>query len=431
MSAGQDGAALPVPGVYEADGKRVVCTGSHLGRLAELQPTFLQYAGGIWASASPSTDMRPVLSGGSTPAAAAAYLATCFVARPPTAGGTELRFGRLSYLPHQLRPLVAMSQTGSMRVLVADEVGTGKTMAAGYAIAEMILRKPSARILVVAPAGLLPKWRHELRQRFGIQAAQMNGEQLDTALSSEEGMVGLCSLDANRSTNRSELAPLDLVVVDEAHHLIGRSGNTRRRAFGRMLSEASAGVMLLTATPIQLEKRDFVRLLEILLPGETEDSLSHVVEAQEAWAAAWAAFHSGNDPRAILRYAFVCLEGIAATSQVAKLSWSRLHDLVAAPEITPEALWEAAPLNGFYTRTRKREVGLERERKVMTLAVAGSVEPVPFGPPDRRVKISEQGLLTEIDQLFSSAFSLNHRMILASSRAGAEAVLRAGAAGST
>src|SRR6185436_14300672 len=74
----------------------------------------------------------------------------------------------LTVLPFQLEPAIAVVRGDACRLLIADEVGLGKTIQAGLIVAETLARVPEARVLIVAPAGLRDQWRDELHARFEL-----------------------------------------------------------------------------------------------------------------------------------------------------------------------------------------------------------------------------------------------------------------------
>src|ERR1043165_4711746 len=82
----------------------------------------------------------------------------------------------LTILPFQLEPALAVTRGDTCRLLIADEVGLGKTIQAGLIVAETIARTPDARILIVSPAGLREQWRDELERRFSIAAGVLDAE---------------------------------------------------------------------------------------------------------------------------------------------------------------------------------------------------------------------------------------------------------------
>src|ERR1044071_7839633 len=89
----------------------------------------------------------------------------------------------LTILPFQLEPAIAVTRGDACRILIADEVGLGKTIQAGLIIAETISRTADARILIVSPAGLRDQWRDELNTRFKLSPEILNAEGIARAAS--------------------------------------------------------------------------------------------------------------------------------------------------------------------------------------------------------------------------------------------------------
>src|SRR5688572_22296097 len=81
-------------------------------------------------------------------------------------------------MPHQLEPALAVVRGLGSRLLLADEVGLGKTIQAGLVVAELTARRAVHRVLVLTPAGLREQWRQELSQRFAVAAASVDGRML-------------------------------------------------------------------------------------------------------------------------------------------------------------------------------------------------------------------------------------------------------------
>jgi len=173
----------------------------------------------------------------------------------------------IDILPHQIEPVLAVLQ-GVRRVLVADEVGLGKTVQAGIVIAELQRRRRSTRVLVIAPAALAEQWRHELGCRFGIASYVANRRLLEGIVRTEpRGLnpwtrsgVWLVSADYLKQPHvlgSMPRAPWDLVVIDEAHDTCGDSD--RHKACTEAARRARH-VMLLTATPHSGDAERFRRL---------------------------------------------------------------------------------------------------------------------------------------------------------------------------
>jgi len=202
--------------------------------------------------------------------------------------------GQAEFYPHQFKPVLKFVSSTVGRILIADEVGLGKTIEAIYIWRELQARVGARRLLVVCPAVLRNKWQNELRERFSIDATIVNARGL-TELSNDAlrdptksfvAIAGLESIRARRPkadeqqpprTPREELAALlsdneassefslfDLVVVDEAHYM--RNPETANHHTGSMLAEASSHLALLTATPIQIGSVNLYHLLNLVDP---------------------------------------------------------------------------------------------------------------------------------------------------------------------
>jgi superfamily II DNA or RNA helicase len=168
---------------------------------------------------------------------------------------TPLR-ARISLLPFQLEPALAATHGMAARLLIADEVGLGKTIQAALIIAEILERTRHGRALIVAPASLKEQWEAELRNRFGLDAWLADSASL-ARLSAAWGTsnpwagrpVTITSIDfVKRPEVMRSLEALiwDAVVFDEAHGLSGFSD--RARAAGALARRART-VVLLSATP--------------------------------------------------------------------------------------------------------------------------------------------------------------------------------------
>ena len=170
-------------------------------------------------------------------------------------------------LPYQLEPALAMAD-GVRRVLVADEVGLGKTIQAALAIAELKRRRPAIRAMVVAPRAICEQWARELNDRFGIGAVVTDRDAMDAAARAighgrhpwTRSGVWIVSADYLKQPHVFDAIPLlpwDIVVVDEAHDACGDS--VRHDAIDEMARRARH-VMLLTATPHTGDAVRFQRL---------------------------------------------------------------------------------------------------------------------------------------------------------------------------
>jgi ERCC4-related helicase len=163
---------------------------------------------------------------------------------------------RISLLSYQLEPALTVTHGIASRVLIADEVGLGKTIQASLIVAEILERTRHGRALVVAPASLREQWQTELRDRFGVDAWVADSASLahlGTAWGTANPWLGravtITSIDFVKRVEvmrALEALVWDAVVFDEAHALVGHSD---RAVAARVLAHRARTVILLTATP--------------------------------------------------------------------------------------------------------------------------------------------------------------------------------------
>jgi len=193
------------------------------------------------------------------------------------------------FYAYQFKPLLKLLQSASQGILIADEVGLGKTIESGLIWTELRTRFDFRRLMVLCPAALREKWRLELKTRFGVDADIVTaGEALSRLRqASEEGPYAdfalIASLQGLRSRHRTmdegsqsrarQLAdfleerqydePLvDLTIIDEAHYL--RNPETATARLGRSIRAVSEYMILLSATPIHLRSDDLFHLLSLV-----------------------------------------------------------------------------------------------------------------------------------------------------------------------
>jgi superfamily II DNA or RNA helicase len=187
--------------------------------------------------------------------------------RPPGALRTA-QVARIELMPYQLEPALAILRGAGVRLLLADEVGLGKTIQAGLVMAELRARCAADRVLIVTPAALREQWAQELSDRFAIDAAAVDGRvlrrqmvMLPVGVNPWSALaVAIASVDY---VKRPEVFPAvaacrwDVVVVDEAH---GVAIDSDRRAAVHALASRASYVLLLTATPHSGDRRAFEAL---------------------------------------------------------------------------------------------------------------------------------------------------------------------------
>ena len=188
------------------------------------------------------------------------------------------RYGaRLRVPPWQLAVAQAFDEGMATRVLLSDGVGLGKTVQAGFALAAIRLREPTARVLIACPAGLRDQWCDELTELFGFEPAPVDAAAIRTwRYRLPAGVnpwqvphIAVTSIDFLKQPAvwRNALdARWDLLVVDEAHH--ATPGSDRHAAIAGLAGRAGL-VLLITATPHAGDAHDFDALCRL---GATDAS---------------------------------------------------------------------------------------------------------------------------------------------------------------
>ena len=180
---------------------------------------------------------------------------------------------RVSLIPHQLYVAKEVFNRPIPRVLLADEVGLGKTIEAAMIIHQMLITKRAQRILIVVPDSLVFQWFIELHRKFALSFTVINQETeliegSNPFLENENAIVSLGLLrGAEKARELLDQADYDMLVVDEAHHLKWtREKSSLEYDLVQGLSSRINGVLLLTATPEQLGLEGHFSRLKILDP---------------------------------------------------------------------------------------------------------------------------------------------------------------------
>lgn len=180
--------------------------------------------------------------------------------RAASRGMAGLLSSAIDLVPHQVEVARRVLEDPIQRYLLADEVGLGKTIEAGVVIRQCLLDDDSAQVVVLVPSPLVHQWECELRDKF--------------AIADFGNRVQLLSFD-----QIGQLPPdVELLVVDEAHHLVGRNG-ADSPAYG-LLAQAAHGcrrLLLLSATPVLGNEATYLALLHLL------DGVTYRLEDTEAF----------------------------------------------------------------------------------------------------------------------------------------------------
>ncbi len=205
------------------------------------------------------------------------------LARLPVRG---LVGARVDLIPHQLYIADEVSRRRDPRVLLADEVGLGKTIEAGLILHHLLLSERVGRVLVIVPDALLYQWLVEMLRRFNLRFSVMDDDRLEAWREADpevnpflEEQLVLCGLsfltESRRAAALAFAGEWDMLIVDEAHHL---QWSPEAASPAYRLVEALAAItpslLLLTATPEQLGRAGHFARLRLL-----DDQRFHNFEA--------------------------------------------------------------------------------------------------------------------------------------------------------
>jgi superfamily II DNA or RNA helicase len=362
-----------------------------------------------------------------TPDALHAAMTALQLRHPSTRHLYSLFASRINFIPYQFRPVLKLIQADRSRILIADEVGVGKTIEAGLILKELQARRELKSVLVICPKPLVAerKWLNEMK-RFDERFEHLDGQALRYCIDETDldgrwpqnysrAILPYSLLDESllqgKQTGRKKQKGLldldpppifDLVIVDEAHAIRNTDTWTHRNV--RYFCDNAEAVVLLSATPIQLGNNDLYNLLHLLRPdvittrrdfdamAEPNPSLNKAIEAARAakqdWkglvfdhlntalATTWGRGVLANDPK---------------TQQI-------IDVLLSDDETTESRLTLVRQLEALYTfaplinRTRRCDIGNFTTRKPETVSV-------DFTPEQAELHSDLLDLLSRILQL--------------------------------
>ncbi|TAZ70702.1 helicase (plasmid) [Rhizobium ruizarguesonis] len=334
-----------------------------------------------------------------------ARLTALQLAEPSVANLYSLQAGRIDFIPYQFRPVLKFIRADRPRLLVADEVGVGKTIEAGLLLRELQARRPLRSVLVVCSKALVveEKWHREMRRfdeefvtlasddlRYCLDQTDLEGEWPDRfsrailpfSLVNENLLQGFQQRGGGRAPGLSTLdAPprFDLLIVDEAHN--ARNTETSLHQGLRILADNAEAVVLITATPVQLGTGDLFSLLNLLRPDLVIDrpTFERMAEPNETINAAIASIRG-----AVPGWQQAALDHL---TKAAVTDWGRTmlapspdyRNLLAAISVATtdddrvRLIQPAESLHSFssmISRTRRRDIGNFTSRKARTEEVS-------------------------------------------------------------
>ena len=181
---------------------------------------------------------------------------------------------RTLLLPHQIYLAQQIGTRHAPRVMLADEVGLGKTIEAGMIIHQQLHTQRAKRVLVLTPEPLMAQWLVELKRKFSLRFDLLNQERMDThdnPFSEAQWVISCLDLVAEREHLSAQMLSevWDLVVIDEAHQLEHATPSIKLCV--KQLSTSARGLLLLTATPEQLGQEAHFQRLQLLDPNRFTD----------------------------------------------------------------------------------------------------------------------------------------------------------------
>ena len=206
----------------------------------------------------------------------------------------SMEASQIDFYAHQYKPVLKLLESPCEGILLADEVGLGKTIEAGLIWTELRARFQAKRLLIICPAILKDKWRDELKNKFGVSATLEDASgvlyNIETALQDpSHAFAMIASYDGLRppkgwddddeqgpmpkrrelarlldSRNDAEEPIIDLLVADEAHKARNPSSQTNKLL--NLINPSAGHRALLSATPIQLKSDNLYQLLNFLDP---------------------------------------------------------------------------------------------------------------------------------------------------------------------
>jgi len=199
------------------------------------------------------------------------------------AGGGPFRsFGNIAVEPraYQLVPLLMALRLSTVRLLIADDVGIGKTIEAGLIVRELMDRGEISRLAVLCPPHLVEQWQSELQERFHLQAVALtaaSASRIERNLPHGASLfdhhpVVVVSLDYIKSERHRDyflaIAP-ECIIVDEAHTCAtgGQGKQLRHQLLQRLVADDERHLIMLTATPHSGDEAAFYNLISLLDPA--------------------------------------------------------------------------------------------------------------------------------------------------------------------
>ena len=339
-----------------------------------------------------------------------ARLTAARLAEPAVDELYAMHAARILHVPFQYKPLLRLLRSDRPRLLIADDVGVGKTIEAGLILKELQARGDVERVLVMCPRSLAQKWRAEMRRfdedfkildgatlRHCLRESDLDGWPSEAAkailpmeliqrsdyLEGTERRRGLLTLEAPPH--------FDLLIIDEAHHV--RNVETARYSAAAFLATVSEAALLLSATPVHTGAQNLFTLLQLIRPDlfPSFDTFERMVEPNRHITDAMRHVRNGRARDDWQREAEAALTRAASTEWGADALAGNAHfafwrERLAQPEPLGDEervrclreLEEVHTLALVMNRTRRRDIGRFTQREPRTVEVPFTTEQQSF-----------------------------------------------------
>lgn len=202
----------------------------------------------------------------------------------------SLKASKTIFKAYQFKPLLKFLNSENHRLLVADEVGLGKTIEAGHIMLEMLARKELFNVLIICPKSLRTKWQNEMDEKFNLKfriydSAKDFEADIKTRNGSFRGIINYERIQAQKKDHKEDPddpkkfvniikragIQFSLVLCDEAHKM--RNSYTVTYKGAEMIAEVARAIVFLTATPIMISDENLYNLLHILAPVQYDNDI--------------------------------------------------------------------------------------------------------------------------------------------------------------
>ena len=298
---------------------------------------------------------------------------------------SSLKASRTLFRPYQFKPLLKYLNSDNKRLLIADEVGLGKTIEAGHIMLELKARGEFHNALVICPMALRSKWATELNEKFGLDFIEIDKKEtlIHELQYHNGGVLAVINYDKIRETSEilkvidERNIKFSIIVCDESHKL--RNSNTMIYQGAKRLLINSDSVVFMSATPIMIDEFNLYNQLHLLDADmyDNPEVFRNNVQLNRPFVRALSQLNNGADLCSIANElsssevtTYNSINDIESTQNFLIRDYFKdypiyqdIMQLLTQGNDTPAIraqlqfnLSEMSPMNTIFSRTRKREV---------------------------------------------------------------------------